>query len=140
MAPWLPDLARPPLSTLLAAVLANHSVCHWLPSCDAQEISQRLPYFLSFPGGSAGKESACNAGDPSLIPGFGRSPGEGKGYPLQFSGLKNSMDHIGHGTESDMTEQLSFSLFMLYIYMSVCSILFNCKNLCSHICCYNSSS
>ena len=41
-------------------------------------------YVLSFPGSSAGKESACNAGDPSLIPGLGSSPGEGIGYPLQF--------------------------------------------------------
>ena len=46
-----------------------------------------------FPCGSAGKESACNAGDLGLIPGFGRSPGEGKGYPLQYSGLENSMDY-----------------------------------------------
>ena len=40
---------------------------------------------MGFPGSSASKESACNAGDPSLIPGFGRSPGEGIGYPLQYS-------------------------------------------------------
>ena len=40
---------------------------------------------MGFSGGSAGKESACNAGDPGLIPGSGRSPGEGKGYPLQYS-------------------------------------------------------
>ena len=45
---------------------------------------------LDFPGGSAGKESTCNAGDLGLIPGLGRSPGEGKGYPLQYSGLENS--------------------------------------------------
>jgi len=44
-----------------------------------------------FPDSSVGKESACNAGDPGSIPGFGRSPGEGKGYPLQYSGLENSM-------------------------------------------------
>ena len=43
--------------------------------------------------GSAGKESACNAADPGLIPGLGRSPREGKGYPLQYSGLENSMDY-----------------------------------------------
>ena len=43
------------------------------------------PVFLGFPGGSAGKESVCNAGDPSLIPGLERSSGEGKGYPLQYS-------------------------------------------------------
>ena len=44
--------------------------------------------------GQAGKESACNAGDLGSIPGLGRSPGEGKGYPLQYSGLENSMDYI----------------------------------------------
>ena len=58
-----------------------------------------------FPGGSAGKESACNAGDLGLIPGLGRSPGEGNSYPLQYSGLENSMDcmYIAHGvTKSDM--------------------------------------
>ena len=47
---------------------------------------------MGFPGGSAGKESACNVGDPSWIPGLGRSLGEGIGYPLQYSGLENSMD------------------------------------------------
>ena len=46
---------------------------------------------MGFPCGSTGKESACNAGDLGLIPGLGRSPGEGKSYPLQYSGLKNSM-------------------------------------------------
>ena len=45
----------------------------------------RHPRRWSFPGSSAGKESVCNAGDPSLIPGLGRSPGEGIGYPLQCS-------------------------------------------------------
>ena len=40
---------------------------------------------MGFPGGLAGKESACNAGDPSLIPRLGSSPGEGTGYPLQYS-------------------------------------------------------
>ena len=49
-----------------------------------------------FPCGSAGKESACNAGDLGSIPGLGRSPEEEKGYPLQYSGLENSMDHILH--------------------------------------------
>ena len=49
-----------------------------------------------FPHGSAGKESACNAGDLGSIPGFGRSPGEEKGYPLQYFGQENSMDCIVH--------------------------------------------
>ena len=48
--------------------------------------------FMGFPGGSDGKESACNAGDLGSISGLGRSPGEGNGNPLQYSGLENSMD------------------------------------------------
>ena len=47
---------------------------------------------MGVPRGSDGKESACNAGDLGSIPGLGRSPGEGNGYPLQYSGLENSMD------------------------------------------------
>ena len=60
------------------------------------------PVFLGFPGGSAGKEATGNAGDPGLIPGLGRS-GEGKGYPLQYSGLENSMDCIVHGVAKSWT-------------------------------------
>ena len=52
-----------------------------------------------FPGGSAGKESACNVGDLGLIPGLGRSPREENGYLLQYSGLENSMDYIVHGLQ-----------------------------------------
>ena len=67
------------------------------------------PVFLGFPCGSAGKQSACNAGDLGLIPGLGRSPGEGKDCSLQYSGLENSMDYH---RELDMTEQLS--LYQIY--------------------------
>ena len=56
-----------------------------------------------FPCGSAGKESACNAGDLGLIPGLGRSLGEGKGYPLQYFGLDNSMDCIVCGVTKSQT-------------------------------------
>ena len=52
---------------------------------------------MGFLGSSAGKESACNAGDPVSIPGLGRSPGEGIGDPPQYSVLENSMDCIVHG-------------------------------------------
>ena len=72
----------------------------------------RLPalVFLDFPCDSAGKESACDVGDLCSIPGLRRSPGEGKGYPLQYSGLENAMDCIVNGvTKSDTTEQLSLS-------------------------------
>ena len=61
------------------------------------------PVFLGFPGGSAGKESACVMGDLGSIPGLGRSPGEGKGYPLQYSGLENSMDFKVHGLTKSRT-------------------------------------
>ena len=52
---------------------------------------------VSFPGGSTGKESTFNVGDLDFIPGLGRSPGEEKGYPVQYFGLENSMDCIVHG-------------------------------------------
>ena len=72
-----------------------------------------VPLDSGFPGGSAGKESACNAGDLGSIPGLGRSPGEGKGYPLQSSGLESSMDHIVHGVAKSRT-QLSDFHFCFY--------------------------
>ena len=53
-----------------------------------------MPVFLGFPDGSAGKEYACNVGDLGLIPGLIRSPGEGNGYPLQYSVLENPMYYI----------------------------------------------
>ena len=77
-----------------------------------------------FLGSSAGKESACNAGDPRLIPGLGRSPGEGIGYPCQYSCLENLMDREAcratvHGlTELDTTEQLS-TAHVIYSYIYV---------------------
>ena len=52
---------------------------------------------------SADKESACNVGDLGLIPRLGRSPGEGKGYPLQYSGLENSVDFRVHGVTKSRT-------------------------------------
>ena len=55
---------------------------------------------MGFPCGSAGKKSTCNEGDLGSIPGLGRSPGEGKGYPLQYSGLENSMVCTVQGSQS----------------------------------------
>ena len=80
---------------------------------------------LCVPGGSNSKESACCAGDLGLIPGLGRIPGEGKGYPLQYSGLENPMDCIVHGVTKNQT-QLSLLrasttlllLFWLFLPMS----------------------
>ena len=68
-----------------------------IPSLSVQQdkwvsITSALSCIQGFPCGSAGKESTCNAGYLGSVPGLGRSPGEGKGYPLQYSGLENSMD------------------------------------------------
>ena len=63
---------------------------------------------LGFPCGSTDKEPACNVGDPGLIPGLGRSPGEGKGYPLQSSGLENPMDCTVHGIAKSRTRMSDF--------------------------------
>ena len=68
---------------------------------DRMLVSKYL-YRSSFPCGSAGKESACNVGDLGSIPGLGRCPGEGKGYPLQ-TGLENSMDCIVDGVAKSQT-------------------------------------
>ena len=63
---------------------------------------------MGFPYSSVGKESTCNVGDLGLIPRLGRSPGEGKGYPLQYSGLEKSMSYSPWDRkESDLTERLS---------------------------------
>ena len=74
-----------------------------------------FPYFLCqywFRKGkhcdSVGKESACNVGDLGSIPGLGRSPGEGKGYQLQYSGLENSMDCTVHGVTESWTQLSGF--------------------------------
>ena len=63
---------------------------------------------MSFPCGSAPKESTCNAGDLGLNPGLGRSPGEGKSYPLQYSGLENFMDCMVYGVIKSKTQLRDF--------------------------------
>ena len=63
---------------------------------------------MGFPCSSAGEESAYNTGDLGSIPGLGRSPGEGKGYPLQYSGLENSMVCIVHGVTKSQTQLSDF--------------------------------
>ena len=80
------------------------------------------PVFLGVPCGSAGKESACNSGHLGSIPGLGRSPGEGKGYPLQYSGL--SMDHMVHGVTKSQTWLSNFHLSTKIISLSKADFLF----------------
>ena len=67
-----------------------------------------LIWSMGFHCGSAGEESPCNSGDLGLIPGLGRSPGEGKDYPPQYSGLENSMDCIVHGVAKSQTSLNDF--------------------------------
>ena len=68
-----------------------------LGSSLGEGITPPTPGVLGFPGGSAGKESACNVGDLGSVPELGRSPEEGEGYSLQSSGLENPIDCIVHG-------------------------------------------
>ena len=88
-------------------LLASLKVLSLLPFCSLCVIP------LGFPGGSDSKESSCNAGDLSLIPGLGRSLGEGNNYPLQYSGLENSMDRGAwqatvHGVAKSQTQLSDF--------------------------------
>ena len=73
------------------------------PQGTPEESHSVLLAYQGFPGGSAGKEFACNAGDLGSIPALGRSPGEGKGYPFQYSGLENSTDSMVHGVAKSWT-------------------------------------
>ena len=76
-----------PCAVLLALIFSRHNL---MIITDIYLVV----IMLVFPGGSDNKELACNAGDLGLIPGLGRAPGEGNSYPLQYSGLENSMDCI----------------------------------------------
>ena len=79
--------------------------------------------FIICPCGSAGNESAYNVGDLCSIPGLERPPGEWKGYPLQYSGLENSMDCIVHGSEKSRTQLSHFCFHILITCLTI--IVFN---------------
>ena len=85
---------------------------------DWSDLAAATPVFLCFPGGSAGKESTCNVGDLGLIPQLGRSPGEGRSYPLQYSGLGNSIDCIVRGVAKSRTwlSDFHFHPFIFHDY------------------------
>ena len=78
-----------------------------------------------FPSGSAGKESACNAGDLGSLTRLERSPGEGEGYPIQYSGLENSMYYVVHGIKKSWTQLSDFHFHVLNfkLYMSIAGVL-----------------
>ena len=79
-------------------------------TCRTEKLSNltKVTQLMGFPGGSAGKESACNAGDLGSIPGLGRSPGEEISYPLQCYGLGNSVDSIVSGVARSQTQLYNF--------------------------------
>ena len=101
---WVPILPRHLYSHMYVYV-SNVCVYHSPETL----ISEKLPTSYSPKSdSSAGKESACHVGDLGSIPGLGRSPGEGKGYPLQYSGLDNSMDYIVYRVAKSQTRLSDF--------------------------------
>ena len=96
---WSCLLWLPVSSSFPCVVSVTHQGPAWF-------LQQPLP--KGFLCGSTGKESACNVGKLGSIPGWGRSPGEGKGYPLQYFGLENSMDCIIHGVAKRRTLPSNF--------------------------------
>ena len=115
------------MASLIAQLVKNPPVTQdtpvWLLDGKIRWRRDRLltPVFLSFPGVSTGKESACNTGDLGSVPELGRSPGEGKGYSLQYCDLKNSMDCIVHGVAKSRTCPSNFhtshTLLNRYLYL-----------------------
>ena len=96
---------------------------------------------VGFPGGSAGKDSARNEGDLDSIPGLGRSPGEGKGHPLQYSGLENSMNRLVHGVAHSQTQVsgfhflwVSYSIPLFCVCVCVCVCVSVCVGVCRGVC------
>ena len=75
---------------------------------EEEQTFYQLQLIIGFPDSLVGKESACNTGYLGSIPGLGRSPGEGKSYPLQYSGLENSIDCIVHGVANSWTQLSDF--------------------------------
>ena len=89
---------------------------------NSKVFKYKTPAFLllGFPCGSAGKESACNAGDLGSIPGLGRSPRGGEGYPFQYSGLEDSMDCIVHVTANGQRQLSDFHFH--FPFVSICKM------------------
>ena len=80
-------------------------ICFMRYQKESNSQSQKVDSgYQNFPGSSAAKESTCSTGDPTSIPGLGRFPGEGNSYPLQHSGLENSMDCIIDGVAESRTQ------------------------------------
>ena len=94
-----------------AVITKYHRLVGW----GLEVYKQQIIISEGFPYGSAGKEFSCNVGDLDSIPGMGRSPREEKGYPLQYSGLENSMDCIVHGVTKSWTRLSDFHFLISQI-------------------------
>ena len=124
---------------LLSILFDDSSLC---PLLSVVEPNQRVFFSIldisGFPGDSAGKEFACKVGDLNLIPGVERSPREGNGYPLRYSGLENSMDCIVHRVTKSRTRLSSFHfhlgskpfICLLYIFYWVSPFICLCFYFC----------
>ena len=104
----LESFSWPPDSCLVSFLLINFYNVNTNYSIVNTQRILGLPLWLT------GKESTCHAGDLGSIPGLGRSPGEGKGYQLQYSGLENSMDCIVHGVTKSQTRLSNFHFTSTY--------------------------
>ena len=112
-------------ASLVAQLVKNPPACRrrrfdsWVRKIPWRRDMLPIPVFMSFPGGSAGKESTFNVGDLGSVPEMGRSPGEGNGYPLQCSGLENSMDYIAHRVTKSWTRLSDFhTQFTIHVWIS----------------------
>ena len=112
------DVLEAAVGAPVPELLASHTPSSWSSCFQKDEVSSFRFWCEGFPCGSAGKESACNAGDLGSIPGSGKSPGEGKGYPLQYSGLENSMDYTVLGVAKSWTRLSNF-----HFHMSIESVM-----------------
>ena len=120
-------------------VMQETPVDSWIRKLCWRMVRLPTPVFLGFPCGSVGKESAHNARDLGLIPGLGRSPGEGKGYPLQYSGLEQSMDCVVHRIAKSWTRLSDFHFHMYSNYskemFQFSSVTQSCLTLCDPMNC-----
>ena len=110
------ELRLPKLLHISTSSLLEHCPVPWEQSYAGLPNNELPQSTKGSPDTWVGKESARNAGDPSLIPRLGRSPGKGKGYPLQYSGLENSMDCIVHGVAKSQTWLSDFQFSSLHFH------------------------